>query len=61
MLAHRVEDREQVSKHGLLFDATGPAKDSKDSNFRFVESVGDRPEYCTVFSKQLLDSAAVAK
>jgi hypothetical protein len=52
------KDREQVSKHGLLFDATEPAK---DSNFRFVKSAADQPEYCTVFSKQLLDSAAVAK
>jgi hypothetical protein len=55
------KDREQVSKYGLFFDATGPAKDSKDLNFRFVKSAADQPEYCTVFTKQLLDSAAVAK
>jgi hypothetical protein len=55
------KDREQVSKHGLPFDATGPPKDSKDLNFRFVKSGADQPQYCTVFSKQLLDSAAVAK
>jgi len=55
------KDREQVSKRGLLLDAAGWAKDSKDPNFRFVKSAADQPEYCTVFSKQLLDSAAVAK